>query len=84
MQMMTVVKIKPLFYRKFLIKLCITFFTFLKGGKKKMNKNNLMRKGLVIGIMVLFVGAGISSLTTSAFLAKQGYSVKMFEKESWK
>ena len=33
---------------------------------------------------ICIIGAGIGGLTASVFLAKQGYSVKMFEKESWK
>ncbi|GAG07730.1 unnamed protein product [marine sediment metagenome] len=33
---------------------------------------------------ICIIGAGIGGLTASAVLAKQGYNVKIFEKESWK
>jgi phytoene dehydrogenase-like protein len=33
---------------------------------------------------ICIIGAGIGSLIAGALLAKQGYSVKIFEKESWK
>jgi len=33
---------------------------------------------------ICIVGAGIGGLTAGALLTKQGYSVKIFEKESWK
>ena len=33
---------------------------------------------------ICIIGAGIGGLTAGALLTKQGYSVKIFEKESWK